>query len=106
MQGFRKAQEMLPMLHTLYFRMGSEKRAVRLLWVSVSNLLPAHEESQVGNATALIHGMKSVSFNIILISLGIGILNFSYIACDSPGGSTLPLGSSNFACSSSPVNIL
>ena len=52
-QGFRYAREMLPVLHTLLFQLGSEKRAVRLLGVSVSNLLPARGELQGGLATAL-----------------------------------------------------
>jgi len=37
-QGFRSAQEMLPVLQTLLFQLGNQKRAVRLLGVFVSNL--------------------------------------------------------------------
>src|SRR5260221_3093483 len=45
-QGFQSAREMLPVLHTLLFQLGSEKRAVRLLGVFVSNLRPARGEQQ------------------------------------------------------------
>jgi DNA polymerase-4 len=51
-QGFRYAQEMLPVLHTLLFQLGNQKRAVRLLGVSVSNLLPARGEPQGDLASA------------------------------------------------------
>jgi DNA polymerase-4 len=37
-QGFRSAQEMRPVLHTLLFQLGNRERAVRLLGVFVSNL--------------------------------------------------------------------
>ncbi len=40
-EGFRPAQEMLPVLRTLLSQLGSEQRAVRLLGVSVSSLMPA-----------------------------------------------------------------
>jgi hypothetical protein len=39
---------MLPVLHTLLFQVASEKRAVRLLGVSVSNLMPAGGTLQGG----------------------------------------------------------
>jgi len=52
-QGFRYAWEMLPVLHTLLSQLGSEKRAVRLLGVSVSNLMPARSALQGGLTTAL-----------------------------------------------------
>ncbi len=52
-QGFRSAREMLPVLRTLLSQLGSEQRAVRLLGVSVSNLLPARSEQQGGLTTAL-----------------------------------------------------
>ncbi len=52
-QGFRSAREMLPVLHTLLFQLGSEKRAVRLLGVFVSNLRPARGEQQSESITAL-----------------------------------------------------
>jgi DNA polymerase-4 len=41
-QGFRSAREMLPVLRTLLSQLGSEQRAVRLLGVSVSNLMTTH----------------------------------------------------------------
>jgi DNA polymerase-4 len=43
-QGFQSVREMLPVLHTLLSQLGSEKRAVRLLGVFVSNLRPARAE--------------------------------------------------------------
>jgi DNA polymerase-4 len=52
-QGFRQAHEMLPVLHTLLFQLGNQKRAVRLLGVSVSNLLPARSALQIGSTMAL-----------------------------------------------------
>src|SRR5260221_726577 len=45
-QGCRAARQMTPVLHTLLFQLGSEKRAVRLLGVFVSNLRPARGEQQ------------------------------------------------------------
>jgi DNA polymerase-4 len=47
--GFRHVREMLPVLHTLLFQLGSEKRAMRLLGVSVSNLMPARSTLQGGH---------------------------------------------------------
>jgi DNA polymerase-4 len=52
-QGFRRAAEMLPVLHTLLLHAGGEKRAVRLLGVSVSNLLPVRADLQGRVATVL-----------------------------------------------------
>jgi len=52
-QGFRSAREMLPVLRTLLSQLGSEKRAVRLLGVSVSNLVPAQSAVQGDLTTAL-----------------------------------------------------
>ncbi len=52
-QMVRSAREMLPVLHTLLFQLGSEKRAVRLLGVFVSNLRPARGEQQSESITAL-----------------------------------------------------
>ena len=43
-QGFQSVREMLPVLHTLLSQLGSEKRAVRLLGVFVSNLRPVRAE--------------------------------------------------------------
>jgi nucleotidyltransferase/DNA polymerase involved in DNA repair len=43
-QGFQSVREMLPVLHTLLSQLGSEKRAIRLLGVFVSNLRPARAE--------------------------------------------------------------
>jgi len=51
-QGFRSAREMLPVLHTLLFQLGNQKRAVRLLGVFVSNLRPARGE-QIERITSL-----------------------------------------------------
>ncbi|OLB40248.1 MAG: hypothetical protein AUG82_08915 [Ktedonobacter sp. 13_1_20CM_4_53_11] len=51
-QGFRSAQEMLPLLHTLLFQLGDQKRAVRLLGVFVSNLRISRGE-QTDSITAL-----------------------------------------------------
>jgi len=52
-QGFRSAREMLPVLHTLLFQLGNQKRAVRLLGVFVSNLRIARGEQQSDSITAL-----------------------------------------------------
>jgi len=52
-QGFRSAREMVPVLRTLLSQLGSEKGAVRLLGVSVSNLMPARSALQGGLTTAL-----------------------------------------------------
>jgi DNA polymerase-4 len=52
-QGFRSAREMLPVLQTLLFQLGNQKRAVRLLGVFVSNLRTAHGEQQSDSITAL-----------------------------------------------------
>ena len=52
-QGFRSAREMLPVLRTLLSQLGSEQRAVRLLGVSVSNLMPARSVLQGDLTTAL-----------------------------------------------------
>jgi DNA polymerase IV len=52
-QGFRSAREMLPVLHTLLFQLGNQKRAVRLLGVFVSNLRPARRAQQSESVTAL-----------------------------------------------------
>ena len=52
-QGFRSAQEMLPVLHTLLFQLGNHKRAVRLLGVFVSNLRPPRRARQSDSFTAL-----------------------------------------------------
>src|SRR5437867_2357543 len=52
-QGFRSAREMVPVLHTLLFQLGSEQRAVRLLGVSVSNLIPTRSTLQGGLTTTL-----------------------------------------------------
>lgn len=52
-EGFRSAQEMLPVLRTLLSQLGSEERAVRLLGVSVSNLMPARSTLQGDLTTAL-----------------------------------------------------
>ncbi len=52
-QGFRYAREMLPVLRTLLSQLGSEQRAVRLLGVSVSNLMPARSALQGDLTTAL-----------------------------------------------------
>jgi len=51
-QGFRHAAEMLPVLHTLLFQLGSEPRAVRLLGVFVSNLR-RESSSQIESITPL-----------------------------------------------------
>jgi DNA polymerase IV len=51
-QGFRHAQEMLPVLHTLLSQLGSEKRSVRLLGVFVSHLRTAGGERQNTHITA------------------------------------------------------
>src|SRR5439155_11175967 len=51
--GFRSAREMLPVLRTLLTQLGSEQRAVRLLGVSVSNLMPARRTLQGDLPTAL-----------------------------------------------------
>jgi DNA polymerase-4 len=45
-QGFRSAREMLPVLRTLLSQLGSEQRAVRLLGVSVSNLMTTQSARQ------------------------------------------------------------
>jgi len=52
-QGFRSVREMLPMLRTLLSQLGSEKRAVRLLGVSVSSLMPVRSTMQGGLTKAL-----------------------------------------------------
>ena len=52
-QGFRSAREMLPVLHTLLFQLGNQKRAVRLLGVFVSNLVPTRSAVQGDLTTAL-----------------------------------------------------
>lgn len=52
-QGFRYAKEMLPVLRTLLSQLGSEQRAVRLLGVSVSNLMPARSALQGSLPTTL-----------------------------------------------------
>ncbi len=52
-QGFRSAREMLPVLRTLLSQLGSEQRAVRLLGVSVSNLMPVRSTMQGGLTKAL-----------------------------------------------------
>ncbi len=52
-QGFRQAREMLPVLHTLLFQLGNQKRAVRLLGVFVSNLRVARRVQQTDSVTAL-----------------------------------------------------
>jgi DNA polymerase-4 len=49
-QGFRYAAEMLPVLHTLLFQLGNQKRAVRLLGVFVSNLQTVRN-GQIENVT-------------------------------------------------------
>ena len=52
-QGFRSAREMLPVLRTLLSQLGNEQRPVRLLGVSVSNLMPARSGRQGDLPTAL-----------------------------------------------------
>jgi len=52
-QGFRNAVEMLPVLRMMLFQLGSEKRAVRLLGVFVSNLRIARGRHQISSVTAL-----------------------------------------------------
>ena len=52
-QGFRYAREMLPVLQTLLSKLGSEKRAVRLLGVFVSNLRAARGEQLIASITTL-----------------------------------------------------
>jgi len=52
-EGFRQAREMLPVLHTLLFQLGNQKRAVRLLGVFVSNLRVARRVQQTDSVTAL-----------------------------------------------------
>ncbi len=51
-QGFRSTREMLPVLRTLLTQLGSEQRPVRLLGVSVSNLMPARSAPQGDLPTA------------------------------------------------------
>lgn len=52
-QGFRSAREMLPVLRILLTQVGSVQRPVRLLGVSVSNLMPARKAMQGNLPTAL-----------------------------------------------------
>jgi len=52
-QGFGSAREMLPVLRTLLSQLGSEQRPVRLLGVSVSNLMPARRALQGDLPTTL-----------------------------------------------------
>ena len=52
-QGFRSAREMLPVLCVLLSQVGDEQRAVRLLGVSVSNLVLLRSASQGDLPTAL-----------------------------------------------------
>ncbi len=52
-QGFQDAQGMMPVLRTLLTRLDSGNRPVRLLGVSVSNLLSRDEMQRTGQVTAL-----------------------------------------------------
>jgi DNA polymerase-4 len=52
-QGFQDAQGMMPVLRTLLTRLDSGNRPVRLLGVSVSNLLSRDEVQRTGQFTAL-----------------------------------------------------
>ena len=52
-QGFQDAQGMMPVLRTLLTRLESGNRPVRLLGVSVSNLLSRDEMQRTGQVTAL-----------------------------------------------------
>jgi DNA polymerase-4 len=52
-QEFRSAREMLPVLRIMLTQLGSEQRPVRLLGVSVSNLMPARKAMQGDLPTAL-----------------------------------------------------
>jgi DNA polymerase IV len=52
-QGFQDAQAMMPVLRTLLDRLASGNRPVRLLGVSVSNLLTRDEMQRTGQFIAL-----------------------------------------------------
>jgi DNA polymerase-4 len=52
-QGFQEAQAMLPVLHMLLARLNNGNRPIRLLGVSVSNLLSRAEVQRIRQVTAL-----------------------------------------------------